>query len=134
MNTFTLDVVTPNGSVYTAKDVEVVVLHTETGEMGVMAGHIPTVAALKTGYVKVNKASGTEYLAVSEGFVEVRTDKVTVLVQSAETAEDIDKERAINSKERAEERLHSNRDDVDYRRAERALSRAINRIEVAKFR
>ena len=134
MNTFTLDVVTPNGSVYSAKDVELVVLHTETGEMGVMAGHIPTVAALKTGYVKVNKASGTEYLAVSEGFVEVRTDKVTVLVQSAETAEDIDKERAINSKERAEERLHSNRDDVDSRRAERALSRAINRIEVAKFR
>lgn len=134
MNTFTLDVVTPNGSVYSAKDVELVVLHTETGEMGVMAGHIPTVAALKTGYVKVNKASGTEYLVVSEGFVEVRTDKVTVLVQSAETAEDIDKERAINSKERAEERLHSNRDDVDYRRAERALSRAINRIEVAKFR
>ncbi|MDT3993587.1 F0F1 ATP synthase subunit epsilon [Mammaliicoccus fleurettii] len=134
MNTFTLDVVTPNGSVYSAKEVELVVLHTETGEMGVMAGHISTVAALKTGYVKVNKTSGTEYLAVSEGFVEVRTNKVTVLVQSAETAEEIDKDRAINSKERAEERLNSNRDEVDFRRAERALHRAINRIEVAKFR
>ncbi|MGK9044656.1 F0F1 ATP synthase subunit epsilon [Mammaliicoccus vitulinus] len=134
MNTFTLDVVTPNGSVYSAKEVELVVLHTETGEMGVMAGHIPTVAALKTGYVKVNKASGTEYLAVSEGFVEVRANKVTVLVQSAETAEEIDKERAINSKERAEERLNSNQDEVDFRRAERALHRAVNRIEVAKFR
>ena len=134
MNTLSLNIVTPNGSVYSADDVELVVLHTETGEMGVMAGHIPTVAALKIGSVKVNKTSGTEYLAVSNGFVEIRTNKVTVLVQSSEVAEEIDKERAVNAKQRAEERLNKNQNDLDYKRAERALHRAINRIEVAKFR
>ena len=53
--------------------------------MGVMSGHIPTVAH-KTGHVKVNFRNGTEYIAVSGGFVEIRQHKVSVIVQTAETA------------------------------------------------
>ena len=47
MNTLRLNIVTPNGSVYEREDVEMAVLQTTAGEMGIMYGHIPTVAALK---------------------------------------------------------------------------------------
>lgn len=75
MNTLNLDIVTPNGSVYNRDNVELVVMQTTAGEIGVMSGHIPTVAALKTGFVKVKFHDGTEYIAVSDGFVEVRKIK-----------------------------------------------------------
>ena len=78
MNTLSLNIVTPNGSVYEREDVELAVLQTTAGEMGIMSGHIPTVAALKTGYVKVNFHNGNEYIAVSDGFVEVRQHKLSI--------------------------------------------------------
>lgn len=136
MNTIALDIVTPNGSVYSEAQAELIVLQTETGEMGVMAGHIPTVAPLKIGAVRVTKGkSDQEHIAVTEGFAEIRPQKVTVLVQAAEQAEEIDIERAKESLRRAEERMqHEKSENVDFHRAERALHRAINRIEVSKFR
>lgn len=70
-------------------------------------------------------------VAVSGGFVEVRPDQVTILAQAAETAEGIDKERAAAARQRAQERLNSQSDDTDIRRAELALQRALNRLDVA---
>jgi F-type H+-transporting ATPase subunit epsilon len=135
MNTLSLNIVTPNGSVYATDQAELIVLQTETGEMGVMAGHIPTVAPLKIGAVRATIAGKQEYVAVSEGFAEIRPTGVSVLVQSAEQSNEIDIERAKTSLSRAEERLSSDQQEhVDYHRAEKALARAINRIDVAKFR
>ncbi|MCE4957599.1 F0F1 ATP synthase subunit epsilon [Macrococcoides caseolyticum] len=133
MNKIALDIVTPNGSVYAENEAELVVLQTESGEMGVMAGHIPTVAPLKIGAVRVTRsANDKDYVAVTEGFAEIRPEKVTVLVQSAEQADEIDIERAKASLLRAEERIKS--ENIDFHRAERALHRALNRLEVAKYR
>lgn len=133
MKKIALDIVTPNGSVYSENEAELVVLQTESGEMGVMAGHIPTVAPLKIGAVRVTRSSNEkDHVAVTEGFAEIRPEKVTVLVQSAEQADEIDIERAKASLLRAEERIKS--ENVDFHRAERALHRAMNRLEVAKYR
>lgn len=69
-------------------------------------------------------------MAVSGGFMEVRGDKVTILAETAERPEDIDPSRAKAAKERAEQRLNEKHPDLDLRRAERALQRAITRLQV----
>lgn len=133
MNKIALDVVTPDGSVHYEENCEIIILQTKQGELGVMAGHVPTVAALKIGGLRVKVDGRFEYFAVTDGFVEIRSDKVTVLVQAGESAEDIDTERAVAAKERAEALLQQERDEkIDKFRAELALHRAINRIDVAK--
>ncbi|MBN4663943.1 ATP synthase F1 subunit epsilon, partial [Escherichia coli] len=98
----------------------------ESGDLGILPGHIPTVAPLKIGAVRLKKDGQTELAAVSGGFLEVRPDQVTILAQAAETAESIDKERALAAKKRAEDRLNKRPDDTDIRRAELALQRAVN--------
>ena len=131
MKTINVSVVTPDGPVYEA-DVEMVSTRAQSGELGILAGHIPLVAPLQIGAVRLKKGSSTELVAVSGGFLEVRPDKVTILAQAAEKAEEIDVERAKESKQRAEQRLQGKQDDVDFIRAELSLKRAINRIEVGQ--
>ncbi|MBB5323990.1 F-type H+-transporting ATPase subunit epsilon [Anoxybacillus tepidamans] len=130
MKTIKVSVVTPDGPVYEA-DVEMVSTKAKSGELGILPGHIPLVAPLEIGAVRLKKDGKTELIAVSGGFLEVRPDKVTVLAQAAEKAEDIDVARAKAAKERAERRLQAKQDDVDFKRAELALRRAINRLEIA---
>ncbi|AJC25785.1 MULTISPECIES: F0F1 ATP synthase subunit epsilon [Bacillus] len=130
MKTVKVNIVTPDGPVYDA-DIEMVSVRAESGDLGILPGHIPTVAPLKIGAVRLKKEGQTELAAVSGGFLEVRPDQVTILAQAAETAESIDKERALAAKKRAEDRLNKRSDDTDIRRAELALQRAVNRLDVA---
>lgn len=135
MSTIALDIVTPNGSVYHEENCEIVILQSIQGEIGVMAGHIPTVAALKIGSLRVKISGSYEYFAVTEGFVEINPTKVTVLVQAGEFAEDIDTERAVAARERAEQLLQEAQNEkVDHVRAQLALKRAINRLNVSQHR
>lgn len=122
MKTVKVNIVTPDGPVYDA-DIEMVSVRAESGDLGILPGHIPTVAPLKIGAVRLKKDGQTELAAVSGGFLEVRPDQVTILAQAAETAESIDKERALAAKKRAEDRLNKRSDDTDIRRAELALQR-----------
>ncbi|RRD96289.1 F0F1 ATP synthase subunit epsilon [Bacillus licheniformis] len=131
MKTLKVNIVTPDGPVYDA-DIEMVSVRAESGELGILPGHIPTVAPLKIAAVRLKKDGQTELVAVSGGIVEVRPDHVTILAQTAETSEQIDKERALAAKRRAEERLQKQTPDVDIIRAELALKRAINRLYVAR--
>ncbi|AKS39615.1 ATP synthase F0F1 subunit epsilon [Anoxybacillus gonensis] len=130
MKTIKVSVVTPDGPVYEA-DVEMVSAKAQSGELGVLPGHIPMVAPLEIGAVRLKKGNATELVAVSGGFLEVRPDRVTILAQAAERAESIDVARAKAAKERAERRLQAKQDDIDHKRAELALRRAINRLNVA---
>jgi F-type H+-transporting ATPase subunit epsilon len=83
----------------------------------------------------MKKDGKTEFVAVSGGFLEVRPDQVTILAQAAEQSSAIDVERALRAKERAEQRLRERQqENVDFRRAELALQRAINRLTVAERR
>jgi F-type H+-transporting ATPase subunit epsilon len=133
MKTIKVSVVTPDGPVYEA-DVEMVSTKAKSGELGILPGHIPLVAPLEIGAVRLKKGGKTEYVAVSGGFLEVRPDKVTVLAQAAERAENIDVARAKAAKERAEQRLRAKQENIDFKRAELALRRAVNRLEIAEKR
>lgn len=130
MKTLTVSVVTPDGQVL-EDDYEMVSCKAETGELGILPGHIPLVAPLTISALRLKKDGGEDLVAISGGFIEVRPDKVTVLARSAEKAEEIDVERALAAKERAEKLLASQK-DIDEIRARLALNRAINRIQIAK--
>ena len=134
MKTIKVSVVTPDGPVYES-DVEMVSTKAQSGELGILPGHIPMVAPLAIGVVRLKKSESKQpdLIAVSGGFLEVRPDKVTILAQSAEKAEDIDVERALRAKERAEQRMREQKvEDIDFRRAELALQRAVNRLAVSQ--
>ncbi|WP_071460975.1 F0F1 ATP synthase subunit epsilon [Bacillus massilinigeriensis] len=134
MKTIKVSVVTPDGPVYES-DVQMVSTKAQSGELGILPGHIPMVAPLQVGAVRMKNANQTEIVAVSGGFLEVRPDQVTILAQAAEKSEEIDVERALRARERAEQRLRERQQQhTDFRRAELALQRAINRISVAKER
>ncbi|MBG9588163.1 F0F1 ATP synthase subunit epsilon [Cytobacillus firmus] len=132
MKTIKVSVVTPDGPVYES-DVEMVSTKAQSGELGILPGHIPMVAPLQIGAVRLKNGGKTDFVAVSGGFLEVRPEQVTILAQSAEQADEIDVERAVRAKQRAEQRLNEHkRENIDFRRAELALQRAINRIEVSE--
>jgi F-type H+-transporting ATPase subunit epsilon len=129
MKTIKVSVVTPDGPVYES-DVEMVSTKAQSGELGILPGHIPLVAPLAIGTVRLKNEANTDLVAVTGGFLEVRPDKVTVLAQAAERGVDIDVARAEAAKERAESRLLAKDAETDLRRAELALQRAMNRLKV----
>jgi F-type H+-transporting ATPase subunit epsilon len=129
MKTLTVNIVTPDGPVYDS-EVDMIIAKTASGEIGILPGHIPTVAPLVIGAVKLKKDGKSEYVAINGGFVEVRPEKVSILTQSAEIASNIDVARAKEAMKRAEERIQNKQDSTDFNRAELALKRAMNRINV----
>ncbi|MED3661389.1 F0F1 ATP synthase subunit epsilon [Ureibacillus sp. FSL K6-8385] len=130
MSTVQVNIVTPDGPVYDA-EVAMVIAKTISGEIGILPGHIPLVAPLEISAATLKFPDGSKkVVAVGGGFIEVRPDKISILSPAAEVAENIDIARAKEAKRRAEERLRSKSDDVDFKRAEIALKRAINRIKV----
>lgn len=129
MSTLTVNIVTPDGPVYDS-EVDMIIANTTSGEIGILAGHIPMVAPLGIGAVRLKKDGKIEYVAVTGGFIEVRPEKVSILTQSAEVASSIDLARAKEAVTRAEERLQGKQDSIDSSRAELALKRAMNRINV----
>ena len=134
MNTIAIEVVTPERLVYRG-DARIVVARGVEGDLGVLPNHIPTVTPLKIAPIVVKKVNEgeEETIAVSGGVMEVRKDKITILAESAELPEDIDVDRAIRAKERAERRIaETGQESVDFKRAQLALSRAMMRLSVAK--
>lgn len=132
MKTLTVSVVTPDGPVM-EDSFEMVSCKAEYGELGILPGHIPLVAPLTISAVRLKRGNDVERIAVSGGFLEVRPDKVTILAQSAEQPSEIDVERAQQAKQRAEQRLQqSKQDNIDFQRAELALKRAMNRLDLSR--
>lgn len=99
-----LEIVTPEKRVIDA-EVDSVTVPTATGEAGILPSHAPLISALKPGVLSFSSKAGTERLAVAGGFVEVSSDKVAVLTDSAENASEIDIEAARSEKEEAEKAL-----------------------------
>jgi len=133
MGTLFLEVVTPKG-ILARQEVDMVIAPGTEGEFGVLPGHINFLSGIVPGELRFDYGEKSEYVAVSSGFAEVSSDKVSILVDSAEKAVDIDIERARRAMKRARERLGKDRDtsDIDFLRAESALKRAISRIKVAE--
>jgi len=129
-NTFLVEIVTPERKVYAETATMVSVMGVE-GELGIMANHIPFVTPLRIAPVTVKRDGKQDVIAVNGGFIEVRKDKVVILAESAELPMDINIDRATAAKQRAEQRLKvAKKDEIDYRRAELSLQRAMNRIHV----
>jgi F-type H+-transporting ATPase subunit epsilon len=125
----TVEVVTPERVVYSG-EAKMVIARGVEGDLGILPNHMPLVTPLKIAPVRIKTEGDKETkIAVSGGFMEVRGDKVTILAETAELPEDIDVERALAAKSRAEKRLIDKHPDLDIRRAERALQRAIARLQ-----
>lgn len=131
MKTLTVSVVTPDGEILEG-DYEMVSCKAENGELGILPGHIPLVAPLTINAVRLKNNDTEDLVAVNGGFLEVRPDKVTILAQSAEKADDIDVNRAEAAKERAAKLLENIDQNIDVERAKLALNRAINRLDAAR--
>ncbi len=133
-NQILLEVVTPSKLVV-SEEVDIATAPGADGAFGVMANHAPLLSTLKVGEMKYSKGNETVRMAISGGFCEVSNNKMTVLAEAAERAEEIDVERALRAKERAERRLQeaqSHREKIDIARAQAALTRALVRLAVAK--
>src|SRR5262245_32149957 len=128
----TLEIVTPDRALVT-EQVDEVELPGAEGYFGVLPGHAPLLASLTVGELWYRIGQARFYLAVAFGFVEVLPDRVTVLAQIAERAEDIDVARAEAAKKRAEEHVAhvSPHGDVDSERAGIALMKSRMRLQVA---
>ena len=101
------------------------------GYFGVLPGHTPLIALLQVGELWYRQRGDVHHLAVAFGMAEVQPDRVTILADVAERAEDIDVARAEAARRRAEERLASPRADIDAERARIALMKALIRLQVA---
>ena len=132
MASFAVEIVTPARVVYSGQVQSLQAPGTE-GSFGVLAGHMPLLTSLKVGALRFSEEDGDRVqMAVSGGFAEVGQERITVLAETAELAEEIDTRRADSSRQRAEERLNRRHeeDGVDVARAQAALSRALNRLRV----
>jgi F-type H+-transporting ATPase subunit epsilon len=123
-----LRIVTPERSLVSEQVDEVVLPGTE-GYLGALPGHTPLLTSLKIGEIKYRSGGTWSYLAVSWGFVEILPDRVTVLADVAEKAEEIDVEAAKVEKEGAEKKLKN--PDADFLQAQIALQEALVRLQVA---
>jgi F-type H+-transporting ATPase subunit epsilon len=126
----TLEIVTPDRALVT-EQVDEVELPGADGYFGVLPGHTPLLASLRVGELWYRIGQEEFYLAVAFGFVEVLPDRVTVLAQIAERAQDIDVARAEAAKKRAEERIARAQADIDFERARVALMKSLIRLQVA---
>jgi F-type H+-transporting ATPase subunit epsilon len=124
-----LEIVTPDKLVL-SEEVDYVGAPGYEGEFGVLPNHIPFLSALQIGNLYFKKGGRSHFVFVSGGFADVSNNKVTILAESAEKAEDIDIERARKARERAEQRLAQQKEKVDYARAQAALHRALARMRV----
>jgi F-type H+-transporting ATPase subunit epsilon len=101
------------------------------GYLGILLGHTPLLTTLQVGTLWYRQGQEKHYLAVAFGFVEVQPDRVTILAQIAEKADEIDLGRAEAAKERAEARLATPTTDIDFERARIALLKSLIRLQVA---
>ena len=127
----TLELVTPERSV-ALETVDEVEIPGIDGYLGVLPGHTPLLVALKVGELWYRKGEERTFVSVAFGFAEVLPDRVRVLAQVAESANDIDIDRAEAAANRAREKMASSVEDVDFEREQLALLKSTLRLEVSK--
>ena len=131
--TIRLEVVTPHGAVL-SEDVDLVMAPGYGGEFGALANHAPFLSTLKIGVMSYKKGGTTEQVMISGGFCKVSENKITFLVESAENGKQIDVDRALRAKERAEKRLQEakhQQEKINQARADASLQRAMARLKAA---
>ncbi|MBI4299383.1 MAG: F0F1 ATP synthase subunit epsilon [Chloroflexi bacterium] len=133
MATMRLEIITAERVVY-SEEVSVLVAPGIDGELGILPHHAPLLTVLQPGEMRVVKDGEESFIAVSGGFLEVLGNKVIILADTAERAEEIDSARAEEAMKRAQERVQSRSADMDLERALMALRRSQARLKVAQRR
>jgi F-type H+-transporting ATPase subunit epsilon len=129
-----LEVITPERKVY-EDDVDMVVAPASEGYVGILPHHVPLFTTLGPGEFKVKKGGVEEVLAVFGGFMDVRSDRVVVLTDAAEPAEEIDANRAQQARDAAQQVLAAGpASAADEQRARAELQRALVRLRVSEGR
>ncbi|MBN1857318.1 MAG: ATP synthase F1 subunit epsilon [Dehalococcoidia bacterium] len=131
MSVFHLDVLTAEQTMLSV-DADALVATTVEGEVGILPGHVPLVALLAPGELRVTTGKEVQFLAVSGGFLQVVGHEVVVLADACERADEIDVDRAEDARRRAEAFLQAGAAEADSTVAEAALRRAIVRLGVAE--
>ena len=126
----TLELVTPDRAVVRQAVDEVQIPGSE-GYLGVLPGHTPLLTILQVGELWFLQGGEKFYVSVAFGFAEVLPDRVTILAQIAERAEDVDVNRARDAQRRAEERLSKSAVDIDFERAGISMMKSLIRLQVA---
>ena len=133
MATFRLEIVTAERMVY-SDDVTALIAWGVEGQLGILPHHAPLMTMLQPGDLLIRKDKEEEILAVSGGFIEVRPDKVIVLADACERADEIDIARAEEAKKRAQETMKAAPLTADAATAEAALRRSLARLKAAERR
>lgn len=130
MGQFNLTIVTPDRCFFT-EDVDMVIVNALEGEMAVLKNRAPIITPLKTGKIRIFNEGEERVAAVVDGYINVGNYSSIVVTYAAEWPEEIDIDRALEAKRRAEESIRDKGRDV--LQAQLALRRALNRIEVSKL-
>ena len=128
MSTFLLEIFTPFGK-YLDRYVDELVIQTDDYVLGILPNHTPLVSKVKISKMYIIQNGDKKCYAIGEGLLNITKDGVTLLLESIESKDDIDIDRAKDAKKRAEQRL-ATLVNIDVERAQRALNRANNRISV----
>ena len=135
MATIKLDIVSPDKGEIFSKDVDMVIVRSTAGELGILPRHARLLTELIPHAMRIKMSGGEDLIALGGGFMEVTPEKITVLAHSAELPDDIDVERAQRAKKRAEDRIAEYKQTtkeslIDISRANAALARAKARLLV----
>ena len=128
---FHVQVVSPDRIFY-EDDIEMLEVRTTEGEIGVYAGHIPLTSIIAPGVVRFMVNGETKEAALHDGFLEILPEKVVILAESCERPDEIDIHRAREAKVRAERRLKGSEGEINEKRAELALRRALLRLQLGE--
>ena len=128
-----LEIVTPERRAY-EDDVDMVIVPGRNGQLGILPRHTPLISSLGVGELRIKKGGTEESLLISGGFVEVRPDKVIVMADLAEHSEEIDQQRAVEARKRAEAEVERTKDPIDLARVRAALQTALMRERIATRR
>jgi F-type H+-transporting ATPase subunit epsilon len=128
-----LEIVTPERMAY-ADDVDMVIVPGRNGQLGILPHHTPLISSLGVGELRIKRQGTEQSLLISGGFVEVRPDKVVVMADLAEHSEEIDEQRAVEARKRAERELERVSEPADLARVRAALQTALMRERIATRR
>ena len=129
-----IDIVTAERLIYSDKEVDEIIAPGVEGELGVLTLHAPLLTMIQPGVLRIVKGGDEVEMAITGGFIEVRENRVTILADAAERAEEIDAVRAEEARRRAQRRLEERVAEEDLARAEASLARALARLKVAERR
>lgn len=128
-NKLSLKIITPSRNMFEG-EVDMVIMRTKSGDVGILHGHQPMVTILDYGVLTIKNDGEEKLAAVLGGFAEISSEGMSILTDAAEWSNEIDVARAKAAKERAEARLKNTQANIDIQRAELALKRALVRLDL----